>query len=392
MIRTIIKLNLNINYIVACNNTAEHCALNTLVNSRNVFLWNSTADNVVNELIALVLVRIDIDLNVTVLTLTTWLTSILFVNRSFLADSFLVCNLWSTDVCFYLKFTEKTVNNDFEVEFTHTCDDCLACFFVCISLESRIFFCKLCKSDTHLFLTCFCLRLNSNTNYRIREFHRLKDNRSLLITESITCCCIFKTNGSSDVTCIYAVDIFSVVSVHLQDTTKTLVGVLNWVVNSCAGRNCTGVNSEEAELTNKRVSSNLECESCEWLFIWWRSFNLIACFRVNTLDSRYICRSRHIINDSIKEHLNTLVTVRRTAGYRYHCVVNSSLSDCALDFVDCKLFAAEVFLHKILIEFSNWFDKFLMILVSEILHLFRNFLFTVVCAVFVVIDFGLHSN
>ena len=34
MIRTIIKLNLNINYIVACNNTAEHCALNTLVNSR----------------------------------------------------------------------------------------------------------------------------------------------------------------------------------------------------------------------------------------------------------------------------------------------------------------------------------------------------------------------
>ena len=70
MIRTIIKLNFYVNYVVTCNNTGKHCALDTLVNSRNVFLRNSTADNVVDKFVALARVREYVNLNVTVLTFT----------------------------------------------------------------------------------------------------------------------------------------------------------------------------------------------------------------------------------------------------------------------------------------------------------------------------------
>ena len=72
MIRSIVQLNLNVNYLEACENTILHSALDTCVNCRNVFLRNSTADNLVDELIALTgLVWLNVDLNVTVLTLTT---------------------------------------------------------------------------------------------------------------------------------------------------------------------------------------------------------------------------------------------------------------------------------------------------------------------------------
>ena len=73
MIRTIIKFNTNINYIITGKDTALHSALDTGVNSRDIFLRNSTADNLVNEFVTLadavfIKVRHNTNLNMTVLT------------------------------------------------------------------------------------------------------------------------------------------------------------------------------------------------------------------------------------------------------------------------------------------------------------------------------------
>ena len=57
------------------------------------------------------------------------------------------------------------------MKLTHTGDDGLTGLFIGIALKGRILFCKLLKSDTHLFLTCFGLRLDCYTNNGIREFH-----------------------------------------------------------------------------------------------------------------------------------------------------------------------------------------------------------------------------
>ena len=72
MIRTIPQGNLDINNRIACQNASLHSTLNTVVDSRDVFLRNSAANDGVDELVTLTgLVGLDLDLNMTVLALTT---------------------------------------------------------------------------------------------------------------------------------------------------------------------------------------------------------------------------------------------------------------------------------------------------------------------------------
>ena len=78
MVRAIVQGDLNVNNRVACEDTSLHSALDTLINRRDIFLRDSTADDLVDELVALAgLVRLNDDLNVAVLALTTGLTGIL---------------------------------------------------------------------------------------------------------------------------------------------------------------------------------------------------------------------------------------------------------------------------------------------------------------------------
>ena len=53
VIGTVIQRDLHVNNVVACKYAGLHCALDTLVNSRDIFLRNRTADNCVDELVAL---------------------------------------------------------------------------------------------------------------------------------------------------------------------------------------------------------------------------------------------------------------------------------------------------------------------------------------------------
>ena len=64
-------------------------------------------------------------------------------------EGFFVCYLWSTNVSFYFELTKETVNDDLKVKLTHTSDDCLSCFLICMSSECRIFFSQFCKCFRH---------------------------------------------------------------------------------------------------------------------------------------------------------------------------------------------------------------------------------------------------
>src|SRR5699024_8611279 len=123
-----------------------------------------------------------------------------------------------TYVSLYLELTQQTVNDDLQMELTHTSDDGLTSFFVCVSLEGWVFLCQFSQSNTHLFLTSFGLWLDCYTDNWIWEFHRLEDDRVFWITESITGSNLLDTYCSSDITCVASFDIFSVVSMHLQNT------------------------------------------------------------------------------------------------------------------------------------------------------------------------------
>ncbi|MNS52618.1 hypothetical protein D3C72_853390 [compost metagenome] len=67
----------------------------------------------------------------TVLTTTTRLLSVFTFNiGNFRTNRFAVSNLRFTHVSFNVEFTLHTVNDDVEVQFTHTSDDSLVRFFI----------------------------------------------------------------------------------------------------------------------------------------------------------------------------------------------------------------------------------------------------------------------
>ena len=393
MIGSIVQFNLDIDYFVACQDTCLHCATDTSIDCRDVFLRDCTADNLVGELIALAgFVRGYTDLNVTVLTGTTGLLLVLVVHISVALDGFLIGYLRSADVCFNLELTQQTVYDDIQVQLAHAGDDGLTGFLVCPGTEGRVFFCQLCQRNTHLVLTSLGLRLDCQLDNRFREFHGFQDYRSLFVAQCVTGGGVLQTNNGCDIACVYSFDILSVVGVHLYDTSHTLLVVLGSVQNGCACVYSTGIYTEEAQLTNKRVSCDLECQCCERLAVGRVAKNFFAGFRISTLDRRYIQRRRHIIYDSVQQFLYALVTIGSTAGNRNHLVCDGGLTDASLDLVDGDFFIVKELLHQSVVLLSNVFHQFLVIFLSLFLQVIRNFFHTDVLAQVIIVNISLHLN
>ena len=202
MVRSVVYCSVYTNNRESTKNTSFGCFFDTSTNCRDVFFRNSTTNNFRIEFECFFSVnvhRLETNFTVSVLTTSTGLFSVLRIDINSFCEGFFVCYLWSTNVSFYFELTKKTVNDDFKVKLTHTSDDCLSCFLICMSTESRIFFCKFCKSFCHLALSSFCLRLDSELDNWIWEFHRLKNYRMLFVTDCITSSCELESNSCCDI-------------------------------------------------------------------------------------------------------------------------------------------------------------------------------------------------
>ena len=146
-----------------------------------------------------------------ILSTSTGLTSILFFNIGRFANSFFICNLWITNCRLYFKLTQKSIHDNFEMKLTHPSNYGLTCFFISICFKCWVLFCEFCKPKSHLFLPSFCFWLNRDSDNRIWEFHRFKNNRMFLITKCITRSSIFKSYRSSNITRINFLYILSVI-------------------------------------------------------------------------------------------------------------------------------------------------------------------------------------
>ena len=329
----------------------------------------------------------------TVLTFTARLTSIFVFLVNALSDCLSVRNLGLTNVCLNLKFTQKSVYDNFKVKLTHTGDDGLTCFLVGISFESRVFFCKFCKRDTHFFLTCFCFRFNSNSDNGVGEFHRLKDNRVFFIAKGITRCGVLQANRRRDVARVNGVDIFSVVSVHLKNTSHSFFVALAGIKNIGTRIYSTRVNSEVADFTYKRVCCDFKCQSRERFVVRRRSFFFRVRIGDYTFDVGNINRSGHIFNDSVQKKLNTFVSVRCTAKHRNDFIVDCSFSKSKFKLVNCERIGVfKVFFHNSFICFGNSLNHFSSVLFCFFEHIGRNILLAVLFTHFVIVDFSFHSH
>ena len=160
--------------------------------------------------------------NVSVLSTTTGLFCIFMLNIHSFGDGLFVGNLRRTYVGLHLELTEQTVNDDFQMQLTHTGDDGLSGLRIGMRTEGGILLCQFGKRLAQLALSCFRLGLDSQLNNRLRELHGLQDYRMLLITDGITCSTELESDSGSNVTGIYFIQLHTFVGVHLQDTSNTL--------------------------------------------------------------------------------------------------------------------------------------------------------------------------
>ena len=110
---------------------------------------------------------------------------------------------------------------------------------------------------------------------------------------------------------------------HLKNSSHALVCIFGGVVNRAAGFNLTRINSEEAELADKGIGCNLEGESCKRLLVGRMSYLFLIGLGINALNSGNIRGSGHIVNNCVKQKLNTLVAVGSAANNGNHMVSKS---------------------------------------------------------------------
>jgi len=147
---------------------------------------------------------------------------------------------------------------------------------------------------------------------------------------------------------------------HLQDTSYTFLLVLSSIEYIRTGIQRTGIYTEVSELTYERVSHDLECKCSERLFIRGLSLYFIT-VKVNTLNSRHIQRRRHILNNSIQELLNALISVSSTATYRNGSALTSSFSQSSLHLFNRRNFTFQIHHCQIIIQLTNLFNELIMI-------------------------------
>ena len=407
MIGTIVYIRMNTQNRESAKDTGLSCFLNTFTNCRNIFLRNSTTDygrleqqcrRLVNQdvrlrikikMVAVCFHGLEFHFTVTILSTSTGLLSVLGIHFNSLGKCFLVCNLRCTNVCFYLELTKQTVNDDLQMELTHTCDNGLSGLLIGMSTESRIFLSQLCKRLAHLALTSLGLRLDSKLDNGLREFHGLKDYRVLLVTDGITGSSYLETNCSCNITGVNLIQFFSLICMHLKDTSYTLLLILGSIKYIRTGVQGTGVHTDKCKLTYKRVSHNLECKCGERLFIGRMSYYLVA-VKVNTLNCRYIQRRRHILNNSIQELLNTLVSVCGTAADRDCPTLAGSQTKCLLHFFYGRLLTLQIHHHQIVIQFTNLLNELIMIQCCFISHISKIIGNGDIITLLIIVDIGLH--
>ena len=397
MVGTIVNFSLNAQYGIAAQDTALHCLLNTFIDSGDVFFRNRTTNCRIYEFVVVFSIcadRVETYFTVTILTTTTRLTNEFTFNVNFFAECFFVSYLRSTNVSFYFEFSQQTVNDDFQMQFTHTGDDCVTCFLICVCFECGIFFSQFSQSDTHFVTTSFCFRFDRYGDNGFGEYHGFQDYFVIFVADCVTCCRDFETYSCSDVAGVYFVDFFSVVCVHLQDTANTFFfATFCGVVNICAGIQCTRVHTEECQFTYEGVIHYFEYQSRERFFVRCVSNYFFTCCRVCTFDRFDICRCGHIFDNAVQQFLNAFVSVCGTTHYGHQFTSDTSFTQCSFQFSFCDFFFCEEFFHQFFICFCNCFYHDRSVFFS-LIHVFcRDFFFVYfcTCCVFIEVSFHFHQ-
>ena len=132
----------------------------------------ATSDSLI-DLNTLTRVRLHLEDDMTVLTVTARLFDVLTFAVCSGLDGLTIGDLRSTDFDSDAEIIFQTGDVDIELEFTDTGDDALSSLVISVVMEGRIFLSELDQSRSHLILITFLERFNRFRDDRFCEFDRL---------------------------------------------------------------------------------------------------------------------------------------------------------------------------------------------------------------------------
>ena len=188
-----------------------------------------------------------------------------------LADRLAVGDLRLADVGRDLELADHAVHEDVEVQLAHAGDQGLARLLVRLDAEGRVLLGQALERDAQLVLVGLGLGLDGDLDDRLRERHRLQDDRVIRVRQRVAGVGVLEADGRGDVARVHDVDLFAVVRVHLEDAADPLLLALRGVEHVGARLERPRVDPEERELADERVGGDLEGEGAERLAVVRRS-------------------------------------------------------------------------------------------------------------------------
>ena len=153
MVTSISQSNFAVDKWKTGNYTIFHGFFNTFFNWSNKFSWNRSTFNIIDPFITTTTrQRLNLDKTVTILSPTSRLFDIFSFTLGQFSDGFFVSHLWSSSRSRHIKFSFHTIDNNFQMQFSHTRNNSLSCFLIAFYSKSRIFVTKFTQGITHLFL------------------------------------------------------------------------------------------------------------------------------------------------------------------------------------------------------------------------------------------------
>ena len=173
----------------------------------------------------------EVDLDVAVLAAAAGLLGVLHLAIGRTRQRFLVGHLRTADRRLDAELALEAVDDDLEVQLAHAGDDDFAGLLVGLDPERRVFGHQLLHARAELFLVGLGLRLDGERDDRLREVHRLEDDRLLLVAHRVAGRDGLEADGRGDVAGVDFLDFFALVRVHLQQAAEALGLLLGRVVD-----------------------------------------------------------------------------------------------------------------------------------------------------------------
>src|SRR5574344_1614931 len=130
MIRSVIRNNSYVDDRESSQHSLCNCFFCSLIDSWDKLLRNCTSCYFVSKFIVFLHIFLKVNQYVSELSSTSCLSLEYSFSISIHSNSFSVCYLWFTGIYFYFVFSSQSIYDDFQVQFSHSCDDSLIAFRV----------------------------------------------------------------------------------------------------------------------------------------------------------------------------------------------------------------------------------------------------------------------